>query len=247
MPTARSLLFEFAMMLAIGVVLAALGPFGSYAIDGFANRLAYWVPMSFAGYAIYRPATSLARKLGEWLDIADGWAVAIMALVAAVPATLVVVSFGPSRRAVQSFDDFFGVYLNVALLGGLITFMFYFLERSAAAQPAPALPAPAESPFLRRLSPGFARPVAALEMEDHYVRAHGADGRSELVLMRMRDAVAELDGANGLRVHRSWWVAREAVVGKRREGRALVLLLAGGLEAPVSRDRVADLRTAGWL
>ena len=50
----------------------------------------------------------------------------------------------------------------------------------------------------------------ALQGEDHYVRIHTALG-SELVLMRLGDAIQELDGLEGERVHRSWWVARRAV------------------------------------
>lgn len=47
-------------------------------------------------------------------------------------------------------------------------------------------------------------------MEDRYLRIH-TDGGSDLILMRLRDAVGELAGADGLQVHRSFWVARAAV------------------------------------
>ncbi|KTE11438.1 hypothetical protein ATE71_11760 [Sphingopyxis sp. H115] len=56
------------------------------------------------------------------------------------------------------------------------------------------------------LPPGFG-PVGALKGEDHYVRVIGTRSE-ELILMRMRDAIARLDNADGLRIHRSWWVAR---------------------------------------
>ena len=83
-------------------------------------------------------------------------------------------------------------------------------------------------------------------MEDHYVRVHTALG-SEMVLMRLRDAVAQLAGIDGRQVHRSWWVARLAVEDVRREGRNVRLVLPGGLEAPVSRAQVAELKDAGWI
>ena len=78
------------------------------------------------------------------------------------------------------------------------------------------------------------------------MRVHTALG-SELILLRMRDAVAELDGIDGAQVHRSWWVARDAVEDVKRDGRNLRLVLTGGLEAPVSRARVAELKDSGWL
>lgn len=122
-------------------------------------------------------------------------------------------------------------------------------EHAGAGQPAaetPSAPPFAQAPFLDRLPAHLGSDLIALEMEDHYVRAHTALG-SELILLRMRDAVGELGGVEGAQVHRSWWVARDAVEDVKRDGRNLRLVLANGLEAPVSRTRVAELKQAGWL
>ncbi|MDP1910079.1 MAG: LytTR family DNA-binding domain-containing protein, partial [Hyphomicrobium sp.] len=70
---------------------------------------------------------------------------------------------------------------------------------------------------------------------------------SALILLRMRDAEAELTGVDGLRIHRSWWVARSAVEKVLRDGRGYKLRLTNGLEPPVARDRVAALKAAGWI
>jgi DNA-binding LytR/AlgR family response regulator len=138
-----------------------------------------------------------------------------------------------------------------------VTFVFWIVsaaERQAArgARRAPAILAPdtvrlrEEPRFLDRLPKGLGRDLLALEMEDHYVRAHMAAG-SALVLMRMRDAVAELDGMDGLQVHRSWWVARAAVEGTVQDGRNIRLRLKNGIEAPVARANQLALRDSGWL
>lgn len=97
-----------------------------------------------------------------------------------------------------------------------------------------------------RLSRGFEGPVLALESEDHYVRVHGPR-RSELLLIRMRDAIVEMDGIAGEQVHRSWWVAADAVKGVEAEGRNRKLVLANGMKVPVSRDSVARLRQIGFI
>jgi DNA-binding LytR/AlgR family response regulator len=137
-------------------------------------------------------------------------------------------------------------------VGGLVTLLFLSLDRregrlaEVAGSASPAVPVAAPS-FLERLPPSWAGQLRALEMEDHYVRAHGPSGQSRLILMRMADAVRELGEADGLQVHRSWWVARRAIDGSRREGRKLRLKLDGGREVPVARDRVAAVRAAGWL
>ena len=65
--------------------------------------------------------------------------------------------------------------------------------------------------------------------------------------MRLSDAVTELEGLEGAQVHRSWWVARDAVTGARRgDGRA-TLEVEGGLTVPVSRRYARALREAGWF
>jgi DNA-binding LytR/AlgR family response regulator len=83
-------------------------------------------------------------------------------------------------------------------------------------------------------------------MEDHYVRVHTADG-SRLVLATLNQAMTAIGNADGLQVHRSWWVARKAVVRAVSEGRNLRLQLVNGLTAPVARSAVAMVREAGWL
>jgi hypothetical protein len=147
----------------------------------------------------------------------------------------------------------FPLYVQVALIGALALALLAGFDRRAVMQGVQASPpdAPGDvkrrsAPFLNRLPADIARDLVALEMEDHYVRAH-APGRSTLLLMRMRDAEAELAGVPGLRVHRSWWVAQDAVVRSFRQGRNLRLKLRGGLEAPVGRDRAGIVRQAGWI
>jgi DNA-binding LytR/AlgR family response regulator len=108
----------------------------------------------------------------------------------------------------------------------------------------------APNPLLDALPPELGSDVIALEMEDHYVRVHTALG-SEMVLMRLRDAMAlmaaHMPDIEGRQVHRSWWVARGAVEDVRREGRNVRLVLARGIEAPVARAQVSELRSAGWI
>jgi DNA-binding LytR/AlgR family response regulator len=86
----------------------------------------------------------------------------------------------------------------------------------------------------------------AVEAEDHYLRLHTSKG-SDLILLRLADAMAELDGIEGAQTHRSWWVARSAVEGGRRTDGRATLLLKGGIEAPVSRTYARALRAANWF
>jgi len=87
--------------------------------------------------------------------------------------------------------------------------------------------------------------VLCLRMEDHYVRVHTLNG-ARLVAGPFERVIAGMT-QEGMRVHRSWWVARAAVTGVVADGRNLRLILRGDLTAPVSRASVAKLRGAGWL
>lgn len=101
--------------------------------------------------------------------------------------------------------------------------------------------------FLRRAGSRHAGArLLAVEAEDHYLRIH-TDAGDDLVLMRLRDAVAALGAVPGLQVHRSFWVARAAVAQIERRGPAAQIVLAGGLTVPVGRTYMAALREAGWL
>jgi DNA-binding LytR/AlgR family response regulator len=85
-----------------------------------------------------------------------------------------------------------------------------------------------------------------LQAEDHYVRVHTTAG-SDLILIRLSDAAAEMAPVTGARTHRSWWVNRSAVETVSRRNGNVVLVLNNGLEVPVGRSYASELREAGWL
>jgi DNA-binding LytR/AlgR family response regulator len=115
------------------------------------------------------------------------------------------------------------------------------LERAAPA--APARPAK----FLQRLPPKLrGAELWAVQAEDHYLRLHTSLGQ-DLLLMRLSDAVAELDGLEGARTHRSWWIARDAIADVRRADGRATLTLKDGTRAPVSRSHARALRDRGWF
>lgn len=262
MPTLRDIIIELGIMVAIGLVLAAIGPYGSFAMGGYATRLAYWVPAALGGYAIVRPVTVLCTAAAARLDLPLPAALTTGVLLAAAPLTLFIRWLGgndPGGRI--PLEGWFQLYLQVALIGGAVTLFFYLVDKSQSAQASASssnggtvaelteapMAQPVQEPvFLGRLPPHLREGLRALEMEDHYVRTHSRHG-STLILMRMRDAVAELAGIDGLQVHRSWWVAKSAVKSVTRDGRVVLLDLGDGLRAPVSRNSLPALREAGWL
>lgn len=95
--------------------------------------------------------------------------------------------------------------------------------------------------FFRRLPEALGRDVVYLKMSDHYVEVFTTAGHT-VMLMRLADAVAELEGL-GIRVHRSYWVASDHVERLVRRGRRRFLRLAGGHDVPVSRTYLPAVKT----
>jgi len=249
----RRWLIRLFAVLTGGFVLALLGPFGTFACAGLAERLVYWSALAALAYALYRPAAWYADRVAAGLAFPRLAVWAAAAVLASAPMTLLVwlASFRHTPSLWPDADAYLDMYWKVLLVGA--GFMAVFWAAGRAGSPAPARsaaqlsPEASGGPRLAARLPRGAGAIVALQMEDHYVRVHGANGESTLLLMRLRDAVAEMDGREGMQVHRSWWVARDAVQSVREAGRNVRLVLVNGLEAPVARNTVAALREAGWL
>ena len=87
-------------------------------------------------------------------------------------------------------------------------------------------------------------PVRLLVASEHYLRVVTDRGEA-MVLYRFGDAVAEQPQSRGAQVHRSYWIAREAVADVRRNGAKVTIGLEDGSEVPVSRTYLMDAKRAG--
>ena len=83
--------------------------------------------------------------------------------------------------------------------------------------------------------------VIAVKAEQHYIRIITAN-RSYLVLHRFSDALCELPSNDGLQLHRSWWVRRNAIQRVRQNSRKMMVILQTGEEIPVSGPYQALVR-----
>ncbi|MDE1148145.1 MAG: LytTR family DNA-binding domain-containing protein [Azospirillaceae bacterium] len=251
----RSWVRAFALASVVGVALGLIGPFGSFYNDSLILLLAYWVAAQWLGTAILGVVLRLAFVNARGWDWRKRMGLAaLVAVLAALPLAiacrLLALTLWPGPIARIGWPLWYGQTLLMALCSAYgYGAVAGHLRRSPAGQegsPESQTAGTPASSFLARLPAALGRDLLALSMEDHYVRAHTPLG-SALVLIPLHQAVAELDDVPGMRVHRSWWVARAAVAGLVRDGRNLRLRLVTGLEAPVARTSVAAVRAAGWL
>ncbi len=234
----------FAVSTAVGLTLGAIGPFGSYLNGTLPVRLAYWLVCLWAGWLVFGISLPVlmrraqARNVPAWLWVPP--AVAILTLLPAALSRVLAIRLWPVVGEV-TWLEWYGQGLVVSSLATLAV-----LWATRSPRTAPAGPDPLSADPRDRLPPRLGRTVLCLQMEDHYVRVHTPLG-STLVLMSLSQAMAGLKDLEGVQTHRSWWVARTAIVGMVEDGRRLRLRLSGGQEAPVSRARVGTLREKGWL
>ena len=247
-----------AIPLATGLLLAALGPFGTYGALDPVERTVFWCGAIGANWLIADTLVRLVlRRAPPRLQASPVLARLVAAFLASLPATGVVAGLG----ALIGFDvgALPDLYWKVLLITVALTLVASrgdsYTRAPAVDQPAApgGAPDPDDDPgepvtrdrFAERLPPGLGGRLICLQMEDHYLRIHTHAGEG-LILCRMEDAARDLEG-RGLRVHRSWWVAGDAVVRGERDGTRAWLYLSGGRRVPVGRTYRAAVRAAGWF
>ncbi len=228
--------------------MTLVGPFGTGGAP-FWTSLAYWLGLMTAGTVLANIVVRVAVRLDlferrPWL-----WAL-LVTVVMTPPQTVVVwaasglVFMGGLRP-----DRLLGYgppVLLVTLAMLAITVLTQRVPLQTHARPGAAPNAPPTALFLERLPPKLrGGDLHAVQAEDHYLRLHTSRGQ-DIILMRLTDALGELEGLEGAQVHRSWWVARDAVVGAERGNGRASLTLKTGAVAPVSRTYAQALRAAGW-
>lgn len=247
-PRARRWGVDLAILVAIGLLMGFLGPFGSDRVPDV-DRYIYWMICMVGGGLIGIVGDDLlgSRFTSPWRRVAA------VSLAMTAPVTLLVLSTEHlllgGRLDVEGFVRLlwrvWPILLAVMAVRALVwrRALPRVETRTVIAPPLPE----AEAAFRRRLSAKRrgAR-LVAVEAHDHYLKVH-TDMGAELITLRFADALEELARAHGWRVHRSWWVAADAVEDVRWRRGVGEMRLAGGLTAPVSRTYGPVLKEAGWF
>lgn len=231
--------------LAAGLLLWRLGPFDTFSDLRAGERLGYWVGLTLL----------LAIQILAVLGLIRSWqvnwhwtiAAAVAGIVAAIPSAFEVAWAEDLLRVERDLGpvDLLAIYGDVVLLAvPLAIAMTAAVPKSVSR--ADSASAPNSDRLLAALPVERRGALLAVTAEDHYLRVHTEVGDS-LILRRFGDAMEELAGLDGLQVHRSWWVSRQAVSSVEREGERVLLVLTNGLRVPVSRTFLRQVREAGLI
>lgn len=229
---------------AIGLVLGLMGPFGSQTTLPTGVKYAFWMANALAGFGT---AVAVQRLLSSKLaGCSTAVRIIAVAVASAVPMTFFVAwTMGVIRPGrTLSPLQLLALFPYVALIQLVLARVAAPGDPVTAVTPVEQATAPGyPREFMAKLPPALRRDIVALEAEDHYVRVHTLHG-SALVLMRLADAATLIDPRLGLRVHRSWWVARDSVRAlEMNAGRAIARLI-NDQAVPISRPYLPAVRTA---
>lgn len=97
--------------------------------------------------------------------------------------------------------------------------------------------------FFESLSPPFTGTLLRAEAQEHYVKLVGTS-ETRMILYRFSDILRELPQSLGMQVHRSHWIANEAIRKVVRKGNNTRIETQDGMQIPVSRRYVS--RVTGW-
>ena len=217
------------------LIFGFAGPFGTYDAYGILGRLAFW-----------------------------GWVIGVAILIGLITRVVYLRLIGPQSFWVRevfcistfsavftpvlwfsilwmSDEDaeipltFLGTFAFVAMVAILSIAIEQAVKRAQKSKLSDTEGPPEQPALLNRVAPELRGSVLALRARDHYVDVT-TDLGQDAVLMRFADAISQLDKVEGVRVHRSHWVARKAVAGSVRRNGSLFLTLSNGEEIPVSRS-----------
>lgn len=232
--------------MALIVLLAYSGPFGTHMLGTFFYRLLFWGGIVCGAVLIGR----LGQSVVEWRfahrsPFMQDCLIVVMMMIWLTPflwgfvwllghETLMLSLTGTLQYVVVVTAGLCVVRRSIPGLG----LPWYFPGRpdgGEPAQPASVLPR-----LARRLPSGFVHPVLRLTVDDHMVEVIG---QSETCRIRMRfaDAVQEMEPVEGFCTHRSHWIMRDAVVGVERANGQLRVRLTNGDLVPVSRKYRGNL------
>jgi hypothetical protein len=251
-----------AVFAVIVVVFAVTGPFGTLETMGLAQRLGYWFVAQATSWTVAIFSIHVADRLFGARIRPEPLRVLVTGAAAGVPVSLAALLFGGDLwadggglepgEAARVFATSIPLTMGFSVLSWLVLggreasladpdADAGFASRGEHAAHAKPKAAPAVPDILMRLPPEKRGPLMRLSAADHYVEIVTSRG-SDLVLMRLGDAIAGTAPVEGLQVHRSHWVALSAIAGVQTTNGRTRLLLQDGSTLPVSRALAGEVR-----
>jgi hypothetical protein len=217
------------------VVLTATGPFGTFAAMGLVDRAVFW------GAAIGTAIVISLVLLRLLIPRLSGYSPLLrdLAMAFAMSACFTPVLFLLKAQYLNGATSPLGVLETAAVVFAVPLALGLARAGFRATEPPDPVPPPAPRLADRLDPPARDGRILVLSGRDHCIDVFTDAGQAE-IRMRFSDALRELDGLDGMQIHRSHWVSDAAVTAIARDGSGKVLvILPCGRRLPVSRTHRA--------
>jgi hypothetical protein len=215
----------------LSIVAAVAGPFGTLNALGVGGRFVYWGAVVGCSVGLSIGATILATRVSQY-----GRVIAWSGFVLLLSTTVHVInSFFFSEM--KGWENWLYLLAVVALVTTAVQLLILVIK------PTPGAEVEVQDTFMLRLPIETRAALVRIEAQDHYLSVVTARGTA-LILMRLSDAISEVSG-RGIQVHRSHWIATDAVTRHRRDKGRDVLEMSDGTDIPVSRSFRETAQKAG--
>ncbi len=221
------------------IVMSLIGPFGTYDELSLYERFVFWVMITTGVGFFMHVSMTLALNSPRLGKTGKVMRLGLGAFVGALPGAAIVVFvnqvFRPGGVDPSSLPL---IWTQVFVIGYVIGLVEYIDWR----EPKHTRAKLAKTEFHKRLPESIGGDIVSLTMQDHYVEVTTTGGK-HLVLIRFGDALAELQGLDGVRIHRSHWVARGHLAGIEEVSKVRSnARLSDGRELPVSATFLAGVQ-----
>ena len=230
--------YMLGLPLVLGLGAGITGPFGTYLYASTVPRTLYWMFAISGGCAIWWSIGALGKKyIPAW---PYEWGEVLVAIPFALlnPVFLVVLHLGLNSAFGGRFPTVWSDFvISHLILSVFVILPAIYMARQIVLEAETTVGRQAIDLLFEKLPMKLrgATPFA-LSAEGNYVRVYTERG-DDLVTSTFEDAVRAVSGIPGVRTHRSWWVAENAVRKVEKSGSSFVVILASGLEAPLGRRR----------
>lgn len=213
----------------VTAIMAFSGPFGTYEDLSLGGRFAYWGLAVFGTGTLFNCAIQIAL-FGPWLrQVPVSARFGLSVVLSSLPAAGWVLALEVWLRPDTVNPSFGWVYLCVFGIVGLIGWL-RFMPPFASVDHVPV----GQVVFFDRLPADLGQELDSISVQDHYINVVTSQG-STMLHMRFSDAMEELGKYPGLQIHRSHWVAKNAIEAIQKDGRKVVVVTKTGRSLPVSR------------
>lgn len=231
------------------IIISFAGPFGTFEAKPIGLRLIYWggliataIVLAVTIREIFRHFFPDASQRSEDISTASGLALVFGPMVFLINLALTG-EFAPS-----------GVGLLACILVVLLVSLTVAAVRYALCMPMPPNASTPDLPdisprdrLLQRLDVPDGVRIRHVASDNHHVIVRTSDDQSYRVLLRLRDAIREIDHEAGFCIHRSHWVAIFAIDGLAQDDGRDMVRLTCGKHVPVGPKYRKNLEVSGVL